>query len=59
VTVISPDPTATRTVGQRLARVERAMRVASLRERGVRVIDWGYDDRLGIELERAEQRWAV
>jgi uncharacterized repeat protein (TIGR01451 family) len=59
VTVISPDPTATRTVGQRLARVERAMRVASLRERGVRVIDWGYDDHLGIELERAEQRWAV
>lgn len=59
VTVISPDPTNNRTVGQRLARVERQMRVATLRERDIRVVDWSYDDMLGLELDRARQRWAV
>lgn len=59
VTVISPDPTATATVGQRLARVERSMRIVALRERGIRVVDWGADESLGIELQRAQQRWAV
>jgi len=59
VTILSPDPTADRTVGQRLARVERKMRVASLREHGIRVVDWQYDEPLGLDLERAQQRWAV
>lgn len=56
VTVISPDPTAADTIGQRLASVERAMRVICLRERGIPIVDWQPDDPLGIELERAEQR---
>lgn len=59
VTIVSPDPTSDDTVGQRLARVERAIRVISLRERGIRVVDWQPDESLGIELERAQQRWAV
>lgn len=57
VTIISPNPTADRTVGQQLARVERKMRVAELRKHGIRVIDWGYDEPLRVTLERAKQRW--
>lgn len=59
VTIISPNPTADRTVGQRLAHVERSMRIAALRERGIRIVDWGYDDILGLQLERAQRRWAL
>ncbi|WP_338008308.1 DUF58 domain-containing protein [Natronoglomus mannanivorans] len=59
VTIISPDPTNDRTPGQRLARVERSMRIASLREREIQVVDWNVDEMLGLELERAKQRWAV
>ncbi|SNZ17076.1 conserved repeat domain-containing protein [Natronoarchaeum philippinense] len=59
VTVISPDPTAAGTIGQRLSRVERTMRIVRLRERGIRIVDWEPEEPLGIELERAAQRWAV
>lgn len=59
VTIVSPNPTADRTVGQRLARIEREMRVAQLRERGIRIIDWEHDQMLGLSLDRAKQRWAV
>ncbi|WP_459190696.1 DUF58 domain-containing protein [Halosimplex sp. J119] len=59
VTVISPNPTADRTVGQRLARIERTMRIATLRERDIRVVDWDYDSMLGLALDEARQRWAV
>jgi uncharacterized protein (DUF58 family) len=57
VTVISPDPTATRTLGQRLARLERKSRVVRLREHGIRVIDWSPDSTLQLELEHATRRW--
>ena len=59
VTIVSPNPTADRTVGQRLARLERKTRIASLRERGIRVIDWEYGAMLGLSLDRAQERWAV
>lgn len=59
VTVISPDPTATRTVGQRLARLERQARVIRLREHGIRVIDWGADRPLRLEIEHATRRWSA
>lgn len=59
VTVISPDPSATRTPGQTLARVERAMRINYLRERQIRVVDWGQDETLGLELDRAKRRWTA
>lgn len=59
VTIISADPTADRTIGQRLAQIEREMRIATLRERGIRVIDWKYDQMLGLNLDHARKRWAV
>lgn len=57
VTVISPDPTADRTVGQRLARLERKARIVRLREHGIRVVDWSQDRSLRLEFEHATQRW--
>ncbi|WP_135828536.1 DUF58 domain-containing protein [Halorussus halobius] len=52
VTVVSPDPTATATAGQRFARAERAHRVSDLRRAGVRVVDWDTDDPFGVALAR-------
>lgn len=57
VTMISPDPSANRTTGQRLARLERLLRVVQLREHGIRVIDWDPDTPLRVEMERAKLRW--
>lgn len=57
VTVISPNPTAEATPGQRLARVERATRINRLRERGLRVVDWGPDEPLTLTFNRARKRW--
>lgn len=59
VTVISPDPTAARTLGQRIARLERAMEVRQLREHGIRVVDWGTEEGLRLELEHAKRRWTA
>jgi uncharacterized repeat protein (TIGR01451 family) len=59
VTVVSPDPTVTGTVGRRLVRVERAIRIESLRESGVRVVDWDPADDLAIALGRAATRWSA
>jgi uncharacterized protein (DUF58 family) len=59
VTVISPDPTADRTPGQRLARTERAARMADLRRTGIRVIDWSPDEHLATVIDRASRRWSA
>ena len=59
VTVVSPDPTATDTPGQRVARTERRQRIGSLREAGVRVVDWHSDDGFGTALARTTRRWSV
>ena len=40
VTVVSPDPTATGTPGQRLLRTRRRLLVTDLRQTGVPVLDW-------------------
>jgi uncharacterized repeat protein (TIGR01451 family) len=56
VTVISPDPTAADSPGQRLARIERNARLRDLRSGGLRVLDWG-DRPLAVELARASGRW--
>lgn len=40
VTVVSPDVTGDGTAGQRVVRAERRIRMARLREAGVRVVDW-------------------
>jgi uncharacterized repeat protein (TIGR01451 family) len=58
VTIISPDPTVDRTVGQRLARLERRLLIEALRETGVRVIDWGPEEELGIAIARGDARWS-
>jgi uncharacterized protein (DUF58 family) len=57
VTVVSPNPTDDDTPGQKLAKVERDMRVTNLREHGLNVLDWNPDEQLAIEVDRAKQRW--
>ena len=57
VTVVSPDATATDTVGRRLARLERRNRLTRLRRAGLRVVDWGAEP-LGARVARAERRWS-
>jgi uncharacterized protein (DUF58 family) len=52
VTVVSPDPTATDTAGQRFARTQRKHRVSELRQAGLRVVDWDTDETFGVALTR-------
>lgn len=59
VTIISPDNTATRTVGQQIAWVERSLRIRELRERGIRVVDWEADDSIMLALTKSSQRWSA
>jgi uncharacterized repeat protein (TIGR01451 family) len=59
VTVVSPDVTATRTTGQRLAVVERAMRFSRLRRAGIRIVDWDTDRPLESAVESARRRWSA
>ncbi len=58
VTVVSPDPTTDETPGQRLARVERSVRIATIRGLGVRVVDWEWDQPLAVALARARRGWS-
>ncbi|MFC4406636.1 DUF58 domain-containing protein [Haloarchaeobius iranensis] len=55
-TVVSPDPTTTDSPSQTLARVARENRVHDLREAGVTVVDWAWDEPLSAALERGERR---
>jgi len=57
VTIVSPDLTASRTVGQRLARLERLVRIKQLRDHGIRVVDWSEERPFTLELEHARRRW--
>lgn len=56
VSVLSPDPTAERTPGHRLARVGRQLRVAELRRAGIPVANWGPEEPLEAALERHGER---
>lgn len=56
VTVVSPDVTADRTAGQRLARIERALRIADLRGAGIPVVDWDPESPFDRALYRADRR---
>lgn len=58
VTVISPDPTTDRTLGQRIARLERAVLVEEVRDHGIRVVDWSEDQPMTLDLAYAKRRWA-
>ncbi|WP_265109657.1 DUF58 domain-containing protein [Halosolutus halophilus] len=51
-TVVSPDPTADRTPGQRLMRVYRTVAMTDLRRGGIPVLDWDPDDSLDGLLAR-------
>lgn len=57
VTVLSPDPTLRTTAADALALVERQDRLAALRERGVRVVDWTENESLPSALAGATRRW--
>ena len=46
VTVISPDPTAERTASHRLARLRRSVTVTDLRQSGIPVFDWAWNQPL-------------
>jgi uncharacterized protein (DUF58 family) len=59
VTVVSPDPTTDGSVGNRIARLERTIRVRQLRDHGIRVLDWDTDGPLELELARASRRWTA
>jgi uncharacterized protein (DUF58 family) len=59
VTVISPDATARDTISERVGYLRRSIRLTRLREVGVRVVDWGPDERLASALERARRRWSA
>lgn len=55
-TVVSPDPTTTDSPSRTLARVARRNRLHDLREAGVTVVDWAWDEPLSTALERGERR---
>ena len=59
VTVISPNPTTGRTIGQRIARLERAVLIKKLRDHAIRVIDWDDAHPMRVELEHAIRRWTT
>ncbi len=59
VTIISPDPSNDRSVGNRIARLERQIRVKYLRDHGIRVVDWDPDENMTLALEYAQRRWGA
>lgn len=56
VTVIAPDPTTDGSPGHRLAGVARQLRVSTLREAGIPVVDWRWTDSLDAVLARHNER---
>lgn len=57
VTVVSPDPTRADTPGRQLARIERIVRIRTLRRAGIRVVDWDLDDSLPAAIAGARRGW--
>jgi uncharacterized protein (DUF58 family) len=57
VTVVSPNVTGSDSTGKQLARIDRAIKVSSVRRSGMRVIDWHPETPLGAALEMAQRRW--
>lgn len=57
VTVVSPDPTGSDTPGQRLARIERTVRIRRLRRVGIRVVDWDIEQSLPVAIAAARRGW--
>ncbi|MCU4740958.1 DUF58 domain-containing protein [Halobacteria archaeon AArc-m2/3/4] len=59
VTVISPDPTTDDSPGHQLARIDRALRVTSVRSRGIPVVDWTHGTSLEQAVARTKRRWSA
>uniref|UniRef100_UPI001FE72B88 DUF58 domain-containing protein n=1 Tax=Halosimplex halophilum TaxID=2559572 RepID=UPI001FE72B88 len=59
VTLVSPDPTVRDTGPHERAADERDERLSALRSAGVRVVDWGADERFDAALARARRRWSA
>lgn len=57
VSLLSPDPTSADTPGSTVERIERQGRLSTLRDAGIRVIDWPHGDALAATLERARRGW--
>lgn len=55
VSVISPDPTTGHTTGRRLLAMERHLRLAKLRETGLTVVDWPWDQPLDLAVARLRE----
>lgn len=51
-TVVSPDPTTETTAGRQLARIERLVRIASLRQVRIPVYEWSVNEPLELALSR-------
>lgn len=56
VTIVSPDPSGGQSLGDKLVGMERAVRIAGLRRRGVTVIDWPPDQPLDANIKRLAGR---
>jgi uncharacterized repeat protein (TIGR01451 family) len=59
VTVFSPDPTGTGSIGGVLVAIERTLNLSSLRSAGIRVVDWPPDGSLQMAVDRAQGRWSA
>ncbi|QGN08155.1 DUF58 domain-containing protein [Halorhabdus sp. CBA1104] len=58
MTVISPDPTSDGTAGQTVGRIERTLRLSTLRKTDARVVDWQPAEPLPLAFDRAQRRWS-
>ncbi|MGM0590816.1 MAG: DUF7269 family protein [Halobacteriota archaeon] len=56
VTVVSPDPTTDATPTHRLSRLGRHVAMTDLRNRGIPVVDWSWDDSIATALASFERR---
>lgn len=58
VTVVTPDPTTDETTGQVYARLQRRLRISSLRSRAIPVVDWAPEEDLDEAIARTTERWS-
>ncbi len=56
VTVVSPDASSGRTASQRLAQVGRRVHITDLRQDGIPVVDWGWEESIATAFARFAQR---
>ena len=56
VSVVSPDPTTDRSAINRLATIDRSMRIQDVRDVGIPVIDWHPDEPFDLALARSRDR---